>query len=245
MSLPCPGGVVKGETSSLGWQLALTIEGATPEELDRGAAAARRIFAAARVAIPEAAAAATRRNRLDDEGVFALVEAIALLRDRGSDPAIIVAAEAELAWLQDQPGMHAWTSHEARLAALWDDADRAALEACCKEWPEGPAHARLESLNLDDGAACERAHAVRNGEWAWLDDETRLVEWLERELMGQSFVALAHDTDAEELTLADLDWYRAPTSGEEQCRQTAYAGSPEHQRSMHRERPTRAILATV
>jgi hypothetical protein len=95
-------------------EIRISVEGATPDEIERGIVAAKAIFHRARVT-PEAAA----------DGRFA-VEG---WDDRGFEGAI--------------------SAEDLDLHALWDEADQAALQACCAGWEtrRKPASSNLELVN--------------------------------------------------------------------------------------------------
>jgi hypothetical protein len=107
---------------------------------------------------------------LDDWGVFALVDAVWRLRNRNTDPAIVAAAEAELAWLRRQPGMHELGEEEHKVADLWDIAWWAALEACCPGWSEIAGEFVLEALQPENAPPTTPEEAANSNE-ATLEDQ--------------------------------------------------------------------------
>ena len=119
------------------------------------------------------------------QGVYALADAVPRLREGGADPADVAAAEAELAWLKSQPGMHSLTEREDEIADYWAGADQAAVRACCASWAEMP-----ETANLDVEPP---EHDAPEG-----DDDTDSVIEAMRERVGHQmvaghFVAMARD----------------------------------------------------
>jgi hypothetical protein len=83
-------------------KLRLEIEGASPEEKQRGIEAAEKVFAAAGISAEQAA-----------DGMFAL---------EGWDDASF-------------PGDGEPTEDENNAATVWMDANNAAIDACCADWP--------------------------------------------------------------------------------------------------------------
>ena len=139
--------------------------------------------------------------------MFALADAVWRLREREADPAIVAAAEAELAWLHRQPGMHELSDEEHKVADLWDRAYWVALEACRPDWAEISDDFALEVLELEDAPLTEPEYAANDNEVTLEYQMAQANTWLTRQNAAQCFVTLAHDPDAQALTLADLDWY--------------------------------------
>jgi hypothetical protein len=98
-------------------KLSIRIEGATEAEIARGIAAAQFVFARAYTTAWEAAYAALRRE-----------DYIPYFDDNG-----------------EISGPH-MTAEELRICDLWDEADSAAVLACCERWAEKPERANLEII---------------------------------------------------------------------------------------------------
>ena len=98
----------------------------------------------------------------------------------------MVAAEAELAWLKRQPGMHSLTEREDEIADYWAGADQAAVRAYCAGWPGMP-----ETANLD--VEPPEPNAAPEGE----DDPAKAIEAMQErvghQMVAGHFVAMALD----------------------------------------------------
>jgi hypothetical protein len=99
------------------------IEGATDAEIQRGLAAALAVFAAGGTTAVEAALAAHLRESLHEGGYY---------DEQGNfrDP-----YEGEPLW-ENEVRLKEMTEREHKIAPLWEQADAAAVEACCAGWPE-------------------------------------------------------------------------------------------------------------
>ena len=97
-------------------KLRLEIEGASPDEQQRGIEAAKSVFAAAGISAEQAA-----------DGMFAL---------EGWDDSSF-------------PDDEAPTEDEDAASAIWMDANKAAIAACCADWPVDavPPHLLLELVD--------------------------------------------------------------------------------------------------
>ena len=177
------------------------------EEIERGLAAARRVFEAAGVRPADAATAHGQVGGLEGFGMYALADAIIRLRERGADPGIVAAAEAELAWLERLLGVHELSPAAYNLADLWDDAAAPAQEACCQGWSRVPSDGFLDLARAGD-----EVESATHPEPSLEDQLASLREQAVRQAMSRGFTALADDDEIEGLTLGDLDWYEAPAT---------------------------------
>ena len=99
------------------------VDGATAEEIQRGLTAALAVFAAGCTTALGAAAAAHLREGLHEGGYY---------DEKGNfrDP-----HEGEPLW-ENEVRLKEMTERESQIAPLWGEANAAAVEACCADWPK-------------------------------------------------------------------------------------------------------------
>jgi hypothetical protein len=129
-----------------GDKIGIDIPGASEAEIRRGLAAAQRVFDGAGVTAYTAAMASFMRDVLDDMHVLAWQAEIYRLREDDGDEAAALAEEAELARYMEALNIEDMTEAQWAISGLWDEADRAAAEACCAGWTEVPDTAGLHLL---------------------------------------------------------------------------------------------------
>ena len=119
-------------TKAIRVKLSLRVEGATEAELTRGLLAAQAVFDKAEITAWNAAAASFQRD-----GYLQYL-----------DTDVVTADD----WM---------TAEEDRICDVWDEAEHAAVEACCAGWAVKPESGRLELLSGAEKAprAAQRAFA--------------------------------------------------------------------------------------
>jgi hypothetical protein len=133
---------MRKETTVNGSKITIRVDGATEEEIQRGLAAAQKVFDDAGVTAYTAATAAFMRDQLDDSHVLAWRHKISGLREGGQEDEA-AAEEAKLADYMKALNIDDMTEAQWAISDLWDEAGWAAKRACCAGWPELPDSVRL------------------------------------------------------------------------------------------------------